>query len=256
MASRVIAGEPEDGQRTGTAIPSIDQQPRELTQAQVVLGLSMHAHGAALIDRLTCEGALSADEESVWLDLTDYGIRAVRTMIDSGEIFARFRSLTRGTLRPAPYPEFDEQVRSILATDAVSLGLTSFFRRIRAGEWDPSRKASLRTYFVNGCVLEFKRFYEEWLARLQEEPLGEDHDADVPDRERNLDERVTESVDLERWMSGLPERQRVIVRLILAGQSMRTIADETGYSPESLRRIRRQWKPWWTDHLREREGND
>jgi hypothetical protein len=254
MAPQVRIGEFEDGQRYGEAIPSIDRQPRKLTRTQVTLGLTEVAHGAALIDRLRCRGALPEDRASVEWELADYGIRVIRSMIDSGEIFTRFRALTRGSLPDAAMVKLaDEHVRSGLALDAVIEGVRNFCKRVQDGKWDPGHGASLATYCCNGCVLEFKRPYEKWLRSLREIPFDGGGDEELPSLDRDLQEQIAESLDLEHWRATLPARHRRIVDLTIAGQSARAIAEMTDYSPESIRRIRHQWRDWWTDHLRRRE---
>ena len=257
MAPHVRVDEFEDGQRESKPIPSVDQQPQRLTRAQIMLGLTEVAHGAALIDRLFGVGALAEDRAGVDWELGDYGLRVVRTMIDSGEIFARFRTLTGGSLPDADrFKVADHHIRSGLAVDAVAEGLHSFFRRVQTGKWNPSRGAALATYFSNGCVLEFKRPYEKWLKTLQEIPFGDIRDETLPSHDRDLQEEVADSVDLERWQSRLTEIDRRIVDLIIDGKPPSAIAEETGYSRERIRRKRRRLGSRLNDYLRERERND
>ena len=57
---------------------------------------------------------------------------------------------------------FDEETRNDLATDTVVAALPSFLDVLKQNRWDPSRGASLKTYFLGKCKWEFLNVYKKW----------------------------------------------------------------------------------------------
>jgi hypothetical protein len=63
-------------------------------------------------------------------------------------------------------PEDRREITALTVAESIAL-----FRKkaMCAGAWDPQRGASLKTYFIGRCLLQFPRTYENWLR--DERPL-------------------------------------------------------------------------------------
>ena len=109
--------------------------------------------------------------------LARYGLQVLRSWIHKGLIFRRCHERGLPTKKPVPLER--EQVDELAAT-TVAEAIHAFRARVlRRNAWDPGRGASLRTYFIGQCLLQFPRIYERWLRTEQEWAL-----VDRPD---NLD---------------------------------------------------------------------
>ena len=254
MTRRTPVDDPEEGRRTGGAIPSLDQQPWRLSPAQIELGLTSPAHGPSLLGRLFCEGALAADRDSVWHYLSEHGISFIKHLTDTGEVFHRFSLLTRGgTLGPNVLAgAAADGDRMELAEEATIECLSTFLVRLLAGYWDPDGGASVYTYFTNGCVLAIKKPYRRLLARRREIPFGDDGDRVLPGSDPDPGGRIAARIDVERIKAGLSDNERTVIDMLSAGARKTDIATKLGLTSESVRRICRRLR----NHLRKGEDDD
>ncbi|MFF2367800.1 hypothetical protein ACFVU0_34510 [Streptomyces sp. NPDC058122] len=98
-------------------------------------------------------------------ELARYGLDVLAVWIRSGKI-ARMcrekgRPVTTHELRSMSW-EKDELAE--LAIETVSYGLHYFFNKVlQPGRWKPERGATLKTFFLGSCVLQFPNAYQRWL---------------------------------------------------------------------------------------------
>jgi hypothetical protein len=167
-------GEPNklsDWQRRPLQRPGGDGTPADPEALPAAWLMDFDGDTSAEVDRLLedqrlCQVLATQDFEGPIWDrfqdaLTRYGIQVLRSWLGTGLIFRRCeeRGLpTRGPQRLSA----DERLELAALTVAESIVI---FREkaLREGAWDSDRGASLRTYFVGRCLLQFPRIYERWL---------------------------------------------------------------------------------------------
>jgi hypothetical protein len=101
--------------------------------------------------------------ESVWRrverEFFDYGWAVLLAWLRSGLIARKCTEKGRPVRLPAEWSTEDQED---VASVAVGDGLAMFGRAVEADRWHPSFGASLRTYFLGGCVLAFPNALRLW----------------------------------------------------------------------------------------------
>jgi hypothetical protein len=93
--------------------------------------------------------------------LTRYGLQVLRSWLGTGLIFRRCEE--RGLPTKGP-KHLSAEERLEVAALTVAESIVIFRKKaLREGAWDSGRGASLRTYFIGRCLLQFPRIYERWL---------------------------------------------------------------------------------------------
>jgi|GEM_PF-3841975 len=95
-------------------------------------------------------------------ELAAYGLAVVTAWLLSGEMFQQCAARNRGAgSRPSEWTDHDI---GGLANDCVTAALTEFRNRALAGTgWKYSEDgASVKTYFITGCVYAFPNVYRTW----------------------------------------------------------------------------------------------
>ncbi len=83
-------------------------------------------------------------------------------------MFVEVRRTTK--VQPIPHEGgLDRETRTDLATDTVVAALPAFLAVLKENRWDPTKGASLKTYFLGKCKWEFLNVYKKW-QRLHESP--------------------------------------------------------------------------------------
>jgi DNA-directed RNA polymerase specialized sigma24 family protein len=184
-----------------------------------------------LHDRLAAANFTGPEYQRLANELAAYGIVVVAAWMLSGEMFrlcaARHRAVG---LRPQTWTEHDV---AGLADDTVTAALIEFRRRAVAGAgWEYSESAaSLKTYFITGCILAFPNAYRQWERAEQRwhrlHDLRETFDditteaVGIPD----VGTTVAHRLDATAGYAGLSARERLIVLYELAGYSNVEIAE-------------------------------
>ena len=114
--------------------------------------------------------------------------------------------------------------------------------------WTPDRRASLKTYFVNACILQFPRLYREWLdQRKAVRPAGLEIDPDSGDSA--LDPAITVVLrdEVTRMLAKIADPQvREVLVLRGVGYTAEDAARQAGLTPKAaegrLARIRKDLK--------------
>lgn len=95
--------------------------------------------------------------------LARYGVAVLHKWILSGRIFVECARKGFGRIALRRWQDRDEAVG--LAGETVARALIFFRDRVLVrGIWDPSRGASVRTYFVGACILTFPNVYQRLLG--------------------------------------------------------------------------------------------
>lgn len=177
--SRSIAV-PRDVQPHNTADPEVTRCLDDPELAEANRRLARLKADAELVLELQ----LSNYDKAVWdpiaAEFARYGIAVLQSWMRSHTILGRVRAKTGNGLPPTHEDWFtDYQVTYDLAVDVVLDALDHFLDDVlKKNRWDPTRRASLKTYFVGQCLIRFPNPYRShWRAerdRRQQETSTSD----------------------------------------------------------------------------------
>lgn len=203
------------------------------------------ASDAGLVALLREDGFQGALYDDCIRYLVEYGWPVLITWSVTGEIFRRAQHFGR------PVPEeligaWDRDGRYEVMADTVLAGIKTFREQgLVKGKWKPEGGATLKTYYVNACVLSFQAVYIRWaqerrsslpviaagtaeatrsLGRNQDDPHGRDpfHLAAVREEVRKLLPRIKDP--------GL----RTGVGLLALGYTQKEAAELIGLTAKAL----------------------
>ncbi len=142
-----------------------------------------------LLLRLQLSGFADDQWEPVAQEFARYGLGVMEPWIASGRVFAKVRERT-GYRIAAPPDGIDDDGANELAVDTVVRSLRSFLDNVlKQGKWDPARGASLKTFFIGQCLLQFPNVYKRWTReRARWNPIVLEGDQDVLDRRAGTSE--------------------------------------------------------------------
>jgi hypothetical protein len=123
-------------------------EPKEVPHADV-----------ALRDRLQTDGCAGRLWERTAVVLARYGWSVMSAWLSTGLIAQKCREKGRGVDLPEDWSTED---REDLVAESVAQGIEMFRQALLADRWKPERGASLRTYFLGGCVLAFPNVLRRW----------------------------------------------------------------------------------------------
>ncbi|MEV6340983.1 hypothetical protein AB0M12_40465 [Nocardia vinacea] len=111
-------------------------------------------------------------------DLAAYGVQVLKAWIQTDEIYSKLGSKLRGL---ASWPAARERLATDRAyrDDIIDNTIAGALDKLRKGlrdrtGWDPCRGLKLRSYFINGCLDEFKNVFENdlrWWRTHQTSPV-------------------------------------------------------------------------------------
>jgi DNA-directed RNA polymerase specialized sigma24 family protein len=130
---------------------------------------------------------------------------------------------------------------------------------VRRRAWDASKGASLRTYFIGACLLNFGKVYNKWwrgkvidLGMQRIDPTDAEHPlVAVPD-DRAIDpcDHAVARDQADRALAELDPQLRPIVALLADGYSQAEAAEHEGVTRKSVeRRLARHRHKRRTDDL-------
>jgi RNA polymerase sigma factor (sigma-70 family) len=228
----------------------MDEHPQALPQKYIEMGLIDYAYGRAFRDRLIDPRLTGPERDLTDLHLVNYGLRTMTAMVANGMIFEKFRRLTGGDLGGGLFRERlrGHCERDDLVNEAVEAGYRRFYQNLRDGNWSPVHQASLRTYFLNGCVLAFKQPYRRWHHARENENSGPVNPARYQDGS-DFTGAVELRNDFNTFLCSLSRRDRTIFVMSVQGYSQAEIARDTGTSVRAvegiLRRRRAEWEKFY-----------
>lgn len=99
-------------------------------------------------------------------ELAKYGYAVLLAWIGKGLIFARCRERGFGGLPEPPVAALAQpEVAEELACETVAKALHYFHKNVlMKSKWDPTRGATIKTYFIGQCLIQFPNIYRSWLA--------------------------------------------------------------------------------------------
>ena len=118
-------------------------------------------------------------------EIAKYGWAVIRGWIYKGQIRSEVKRKGFGALDPEPRLGSMIEDAESLADETVVLALNAFRDQVLVpGKWDPAKGASLRTFFVGQCLLQFSNVYKRWRReelRSYAEPHAPPHTTDWVD---------------------------------------------------------------------------
>jgi DNA-directed RNA polymerase specialized sigma24 family protein len=182
-----------------------------------------------LLFRLQLSGYAEEEWQPVAAEFARYGLGVLQAWIATGKIFARVRAVTGYRLTP-PELGFDYDAVQTLATDTVVAALRAFLEKVlKQNRWDPTKGASLKTFFVGQCMFQFSNAYrkwwrqQRWKSRVQLEGIGVDLEQ-VTTPSPSADQAL---VDREEFDAALGLLSTATARTAFAMQNM-------GYTHEEI----------------------
>jgi DNA-directed RNA polymerase specialized sigma24 family protein len=99
-------------------------------------------------------------------DLVRYGHAVLMAWMATGEIFSQCRK--KSCYPGAPPEQWTREDRTGIANDTVAAAVEAFRVRALIGKrWDPTAGATLKTYFIGSCILQFPNHFRRWRTEEQ-----------------------------------------------------------------------------------------
>lgn len=112
---------------------------------------------------LRAEGYRGRNYDLFANEIAKYGWAVIRGWIFKGQIRSEVKRKGFGALEPEPRIGSMLEDAESLADETVVLALIAFRDKVLVpGKWDPTKGASLRTFFVGQCLLQFSNVYKRW----------------------------------------------------------------------------------------------
>lgn len=203
---------------------------------------------ADVVDRLAGDADLVTslelrNFEGPWWDyfaneLAKYGVAVWRAWLGTGVVYQRCKQ--KGcAIAPLGRPFTQEEIDD-LAMDTVAEAIKAFRTEVlMRHRWDPSRGASLRTFFIGQCIFRFRNIYRNHRRALERDfdlvvdDLGAlDRGAPSPEKQ------VVDMIEAEEALMGItdPRVRRAIV-MTARGHTQQQIADELGVTAKTVERM-------------------
>jgi hypothetical protein len=178
--------------------------------------------------------------------LIRYAVPVLKHLLSDGQIITKATRLGRAPALRDAWLDFTADEREEFAHEMVATALPGFTRVVfEERRWTPDRGASLKTYFVNACILQFARLQERWLADRQAvRPAGLDIDPDSRHFGPGPEAMVIIWDEAHRMLSEIPDEQvREVLVLRGAGWTAEDAARRAGLTVKAaegrIARIRR-----------------
>jgi DNA-directed RNA polymerase specialized sigma24 family protein len=228
----------------------------EQAEAALAPGEPRPEYGAAdrlLADQLVVEAILEEGlhgprHQALEDVLIRYAVPVLQHLLADGRIVSKATRLGRPPGGSEAWLDFTTADREEFARDMVADALPVFTKAVfEEQRWSPGRGASLKTYFVNACILQFPRLYREWLdQRRTVRPAGLEIDLNG-DPARDPAITVALRDEVTRMLGKIADRQiQEVLVLRGAGYTAEDAARQAGLTPKAaesrLARIRKGLK--------------
>ncbi|TCC34962.1 RNA polymerase sigma factor [Kribbella sindirgiensis] len=238
----------------------LGKQPAAAAPLQPDVGVGLEPHwkkAAATFKEADHVDRLQADYELVvelgWLnfegpeydyfqsELVKYAMAVLTSWIRKRTIFHYCRQRGHGGLPPAPAGAFEDPgYVEDLVVETVGKALVKFRDYVLVGgRWDYRRGASLRTYFVGQCLIQFANVYNSWRRhdadRVQAVAVAEPREF-LQRHDPSPEELVVQQEYVAGFLRGMKPRDRQIFTMIGQGLTHLQIAQELGVTVKAIER--------------------
>jgi DNA-directed RNA polymerase specialized sigma24 family protein len=220
------------------------QEQRDLDQALAALRRRQErlAQDVDLITWLALQGFTGRDYEVFATELAKYGNAVIIAWIRRGVIFARVRDRGFGGLPEPPLGALNQpDVAEELAGETVAKALYFFREKVLLGKrWNPAKGASIKTFFVGQCLIQFANVYRRWLNN--EAITGEVLIDDLtlvdrpPTQTTDPAELAAIRAEIDARLKDVPERTRAVMVLTAADWPQTEIAARLGITVKAVER--------------------
>lgn len=165
-----------------------------------------------LVLRLGLLGFAGREWDAFVRVLAEYGIQVFRSWLLTGKVFAECR-------HTGPRRRFrdDDEINEITG-EIVAEAIAAFRKDVLIpSTWDPTKGASLRTYFIGNCKLRFANVYRRWVSETQHAPIDVDDAKIRAELEHQRAPRVPVEVAAELHRQGRLLRGDTLERLNALG---------------------------------------
>jgi hypothetical protein len=136
----------------------------------------------ALVAELAAAGFAGPVFEIAVTEFAAYGIAVMMGWMRTGQIFNKCRDKGRPVNGSAVQLSRDDRLE--IAGETTAKALKYFIDKVLKAEvWNPSRGATLKTFFVGACLLQFPNVFEVWTSEQRRW-------AQVHDGEQTLEDAV------------------------------------------------------------------
>jgi DNA-directed RNA polymerase specialized sigma24 family protein len=184
-----------------------------------------------LVDAVLEQGLGGPVHRALEDELIRYAVPVLRRLLADGRLVSKATQLRRPPARPDAWLYFTDDDRQEFAHDMVANALPRFTRVVfEARRWTPWGGASLKTYFVNACILQFARLQEKWLDDQKAvRPSGLEFDPDAFAAVSDPAVTVITQDEVSRLLLKVKDEQLVKVLLLRgAGWTAEDAAQQAG----------------------------
>lgn len=175
-------------------------------------------------------------------ELAKYGYAVIKSWVATKLIFVRCKQ--KGFGLPVLDRGFTQEEIEGLANYTVAKALSYFRTKVlMKRRWDPTKGASLRTFFIGQCIYQFPNIYREWLDELEGD-LRHAFTDDMAELDFHaeqtapVDRRVIASMVASQAMSEVKvPRVRKAMYMTADGHPQADIARVLGVSPKTVERM-------------------
>ena len=177
LAAAPAGGRDDERGRSPVCVPVTEQDVTALEEsvceddcdgprAQAITGnLARREEDQELIAKLAKSNFEGPAQEQFEAELAAYGYPIMMAWTRTGEIVRKSARNGRPLIIPSGGLGWSREDRSELSSETVARAV-DFFREkvLRAGAWDHTRGATIKTYFVGACLSQFPNVYQRWQA--------------------------------------------------------------------------------------------
>lgn len=200
------------------------------------------AGDADLVATLSTFGFAGPDYEWVRDEFIRYGVAVLAGWLKRGTIRGKCLEKRLRGIPAAVDREFDYDTAYELAGESVARALDPFREKVLLpGRWDPRKGASLKTFFVGQCLIQFVEVAKAW--ERHELPTFEhsrelDPDEHLTGRTRSVEDDVIEAHATVAALAGVrrPEARKALVMQSF-GYTVPQIAAALGMSVKAVERM-------------------
>lgn len=241
-----------------------DEDYDDARQQAIAENLARREEDRELIARLAKSGFEGPGQELFEAELAAYGYPVMMAWTRSGGIIRKAAEKGRPLSVPRDGPGWSREDRSELSAETVGRALVFFREKVlRAGAWDHTRGATVKTYFIGACLFQFPNVYQAWQAerrRWNRYPAVSIDDPGSSGRlyqmpgDDDTEHRALARHQLQQVMAELagqyPDLHQVVV-MWLDGCTDAQAAEKLGSNP---RKIEGQWHRWRRGHRHRHNG--
>lgn len=193
----------------------------------------------ALVDKLRATGFEGKEWQTAAEELARYGVDVLHSWVRKGTIYEKCAQRQRFIQRP-PEGMLDEAEARSLVNETVAVALKHFRDDVLIpGVWDPTKGASITTFFVGQCLMRFPDLYRPWLNRVRKVDRGTDiAKVQLSQQSNPVEDDVIVSMTSNSALNVVRNKEaRVALVMTAMGYTQVHIADHLATTPKAVERM-------------------